>query len=242
MGRAARQDKGHVGGHDTEMREVFQRSKGAKRRINDIDDEIFLEPTPPKRMSPFLNTPKERKEERRKVLRISIQKFRQMEDPEHFLRRSVLINNTLKKVQKEIRDEKQKSFQGYKSCVYRLRPTYDYDITNNCYLQSNEYISMFEDQIPSIDLSEKLVDDDNLLYTGDQISTPLTCNNQLASQCPSKSQQTLVGNSCDRSEVEAKDTLCSSLSDTFNQAGVGKACTDLEDVVFNNLIRALGET
>lgn len=81
--------------------------------------DYFLENPSTKRISPFLNTPKERKEERRKVLKMTVQKLKRIEDPEHFLRRSVLINNTLKKVQKEIRDEKEKSYQGYKSAIYR---------------------------------------------------------------------------------------------------------------------------
>uniref|UniRef100_A0A1B6C7A8 SERTA domain-containing protein n=1 Tax=Clastoptera arizonana TaxID=38151 RepID=A0A1B6C7A8_9HEMI len=46
------------------------------------------------------------KEERRKVLKISINKLKKIEDPESSLRRSVLINNTMKKLQKETREEK----------------------------------------------------------------------------------------------------------------------------------------
>ncbi|XP_014259504.1 probable WRKY transcription factor protein 1 [Cimex lectularius] len=46
------------------------------------------------------------KEERRKVLKISINKLKKIEDPESSLRRSVLINNTMKRLQKEAREEK----------------------------------------------------------------------------------------------------------------------------------------
>jgi len=46
------------------------------------------------------------KEERRKVLKISVNKLKKIEDPESSLRRSVLINNTVKRLQKEARDEK----------------------------------------------------------------------------------------------------------------------------------------
>lgn len=46
------------------------------------------------------------KEERRKVLKISISKLKKIEDPESSLRRSVLINNTMKKLQREAREEK----------------------------------------------------------------------------------------------------------------------------------------
>lgn len=89
------------------------------RKIPKKSIDYILEKPQTKRISPFLNTPKERKEERRKVLKMTVQKLKRIEDPEHFLRRSVLINNTLKKVQKEIRDEKEKSYQGYKSAIYR---------------------------------------------------------------------------------------------------------------------------
>jgi hypothetical protein len=46
------------------------------------------------------------KEERRKVLKISISKLKRIEDPESSLRRSVLINNTMKRLQREAREEK----------------------------------------------------------------------------------------------------------------------------------------
>ena len=46
------------------------------------------------------------KEERKKVLKMSVRKLKQIEDPETFLCRSVLINNTMKRIQAEIRDEK----------------------------------------------------------------------------------------------------------------------------------------
>ena len=46
------------------------------------------------------------KEERKKVLKMSVRKLKQIEDPETFLCRSVLINNTMKRIQAEIREEK----------------------------------------------------------------------------------------------------------------------------------------
>ena len=46
------------------------------------------------------------KEERKKVLKMSVRKLKQIEDPETFLCRSVLINNTMKRIQSEIREEK----------------------------------------------------------------------------------------------------------------------------------------
>ncbi|CAB3384560.1 Hypothetical predicted protein [Cloeon dipterum] len=56
---------------------------------------------------PSMISPKYRlKEERRKVLKISISKFKRIEDHESSLRRSVLINNTMKRLQREAREEK----------------------------------------------------------------------------------------------------------------------------------------
>ncbi|XP_045187857.2 uncharacterized protein LOC123545598 [Mercenaria mercenaria] len=78
-------------------------SNGIKRKaeVTKFDD-VFI---PSKRVSPFLNTPKERKEVRKKVLIISIKKLKELVDPEAFLRKTVLINNTRKRLQTEFREE-----------------------------------------------------------------------------------------------------------------------------------------
>ncbi|XP_013785767.2 uncharacterized protein LOC106469800 [Limulus polyphemus] len=67
-------------------------------------DDAFL---PSRRRVPQLWNPRMRwKDERRKVLKLSLNKLRRIKDPEIFLCRSVLINNTVKHLQKEIREEK----------------------------------------------------------------------------------------------------------------------------------------
>jgi hypothetical protein len=60
------------------------------------------------------------KEERRKVLKISVNKLKKIEDPESSLRRSVLINNTMKRLQKEAREEKlqKQQLQSYPARCY----------------------------------------------------------------------------------------------------------------------------
>lgn len=80
------------------------------------DDLLFGTSSPRNYGSSFCSSGKSRptmisakyrlKEERRKVLKISINKLKKIEDPESSLRRSVLINNTMKRLQKEARDEK----------------------------------------------------------------------------------------------------------------------------------------
>lgn len=80
--------------------------------VDDCDD-IFGPPrtyatgySPPKQRISMISPKYRQKEERRKVLKISINKLKKIEDPEASLCRSVLINNTMKRLQKEARDEK----------------------------------------------------------------------------------------------------------------------------------------
>ena len=40
------------------------------------------------------------------MLKVSVRKLKDIDDPEVFLRRSVLVNNTMKRLQTEIREEK----------------------------------------------------------------------------------------------------------------------------------------
>ena len=61
---------------------------------------------PPKRISPFLNTPKEKKEERRRILKVSIKKLKEIENAELYLRRSLLIHNTVRRLQNEMQLDK----------------------------------------------------------------------------------------------------------------------------------------
>merc|ERR1719414_1681718 len=73
-------------------------------------------------MSPFLNTPKQRRDERRKVLKMAATKLRAIDDPEHFLRRSVLLNNQYKRLRDDMLDEKK---YGYGSCDYLVNMNSD---------------------------------------------------------------------------------------------------------------------
>ncbi|KAL3267351.1 hypothetical protein HHI36_011482 [Cryptolaemus montrouzieri] len=81
--------------------------------IPDDNDDIFGPPrtypngfSPPKNRPSMISAKYRQKEERRKVLKISMNKLKKIEDPEASLRRSVLINNTMKRLQQEAKDEK----------------------------------------------------------------------------------------------------------------------------------------
>ncbi|XP_041353762.1 SERTA domain-containing protein 4-like [Gigantopelta aegis] len=188
-------------------------TRGSKRKLESKDTADDVDHVPCKRISPFLNTPKQRKEERRKVLKLSIQKLKQMEDPENFLRRSVLINNTVKKMQKELRDEKRSCYvpsENRNYSLYKRRPSFDYDVFGSGYLcSSNSH--MFDEPAPT-DESDRITDDmtDTLVHS-------------------------LEGNfSCDAA-------LTPGPLETFSSESQKQIFSDM-DAVFNNLIRALGET
>lgn len=94
----------------------LERARGKMKSppaVADDCDDIFGPPrtyatgyTPPKQRPSMISPKYRQKEERRKVLKISINKLKKIEDPEASLCRSVLINNTMKRLQKEARDEK----------------------------------------------------------------------------------------------------------------------------------------
>ncbi|XP_064487735.1 uncharacterized protein LOC135399928 [Ornithodoros turicata] len=95
----------------------FATNNDLKRKAEDEPADVPREakrPSPcpeevPRRKGPTLWSPRLRwKDERRRVLKISMSKMKRIEDPELFLRRSVLVNNTVKKLQREIRDERQR--------------------------------------------------------------------------------------------------------------------------------------
>uniref|UniRef100_T1ITJ5 SERTA domain-containing protein n=1 Tax=Strigamia maritima TaxID=126957 RepID=T1ITJ5_STRMM len=70
----------------------------------EICDLFFHQPA--KKLSLLFNTKFYYKEERKRILKLSIGKLRQVDDPEVFLRRSVLINNTVRRLHRELREEK----------------------------------------------------------------------------------------------------------------------------------------
>ncbi|XP_045178163.2 uncharacterized protein LOC123538247 [Mercenaria mercenaria] len=107
---------------------------------------------PPKRVSPFLNTPKERKDERKKILKISIKKIKQLDNPETYLRKTVLVNNTMKRLQTELRQEKRRA---KKFPSNNRRHFSGYDLTNNICM-SDTYL--FDDPF-LCGIHEKITDD-----------------------------------------------------------------------------------
>lgn len=157
-----------------------------KRKLRDFvdehaEDEFNLVRPPPKRVSPFLNTPKQRKDERKRILRLSVYKLREMEDPESFLRKSVLINNVLRRLHKEIREEK-RDYSGFglgsaataMSHPYYRPRRFDYDMLNNSHLPTRTAFFFDEPCFPGE--TEKITDDmtDSLVRSLEASSPPLS--------------------------------------------------------------------
>jgi hypothetical protein len=188
---------GHVEGKTSIMAPLG----GLKRKLEDESDcaeaELGLRP---RKISPYLNTPKQRREERRKILRISVQKLRAIDDPELFLRRSVLINNTMKRMQQEIREEKmRKDFYGFTpyGTFIRRRPHIGYDVLNNSYLSPYGH-HIFDDSLslaptPPSDC-DKLAEDaqaDSILHSlsnNDSVSCSISSSNTSSVTSPLTSE------------------------------------------------------
>ena len=127
---------------------------------------------PPKRLSPFLNTPKEKKEERKKILKISIKKLKKIENAELCLKRSLLIQNTVRRLQKELRLDKRT--KSWRNSVKTARMGYRFN-TSTYYMK--KYF-MYDDPVIN-DVNENISDDmtDTLMKNlQEKIGGRLGCN------------------------------------------------------------------
>lgn len=100
----------------------------------------------PRNRPSMISAKYKQKEERRKVLKISVNKLKKIDDPEASLCRSVLINNTVKRLQKENRDEKlQRQQLNY--------PSYDSDSFVKNEMVKHEKTSAEEDRVNNDDVT-----------------------------------------------------------------------------------------
>ena len=114
---------------------AYSSSRGIKRKLSLRDSQVSS--PRPKRISPFHNTPIQRREEKHFLLQLSLCKLRSMENDGSLLFRKVLVNNIRKKVEHELREEKPHSTNHWWS---HLEINVD-DITNNNYeVVSNEHL------------------------------------------------------------------------------------------------------
>ena len=83
-------------------------ASGLKRKLSVTNDTLFADGDDrmAKRISPFHNTPIQKKETKRRILKISMRKMREIDCPETYLRRSVLINNLARSLQDDLKDDK----------------------------------------------------------------------------------------------------------------------------------------
>jgi hypothetical protein len=124
-------------------------------------------PRQPKRISPFHNTPKQRRDEKRRLLKLSLHKLHQIPDPERYLRRSVLINNTARRIQEELNKEKKgcecyspdSTLRDYVHFRRRLAlADCEWETMNNSYLTPGA--NLYDEAWSSpCDADDKLIDD-----------------------------------------------------------------------------------
>lgn len=136
------------------------------------------------------------KEERRKVLKISINKLKKIEDPESSLRRSVLINNTMKRLQREAREEKMQKQQSisssYRSCFA------------SDFLKDDEN-TVDPISVPAVRSTEQLVDITNL----PEVSTVKTTKNSgVGGGSSSSVMEDCLG--CDETMADVTESVLSS--------------------------------
>ncbi|XP_066138939.1 uncharacterized protein [Euwallacea fornicatus] len=172
----------------------------ASSPMDDCDD-IFGPPRAypmayPPRNRPSMISPKyKQKEERRKVLKISLNKLKKIDDPEANLCRSVLINNTMKRLQQETKEEKsQKQQLNYPRCY-----------SNDSYL--NIKTEFMKNEKPSEVVSEfsgsERIEDDFHARLEEEIKhvNATVVSNGFESQTPKKRQFEDMTDECDMHDV-----------------------------------------
>ena len=78
---------------------------------SDVEDDFI--PRPAKRLTMCHNTPKQARDEKKRLLKTSRKKLKQFTHPESNLHRSVLINNVYRKLQSELKQNKPARSYGY---------------------------------------------------------------------------------------------------------------------------------
>ncbi|XP_053392840.1 uncharacterized protein LOC128555209 [Mercenaria mercenaria] len=207
-------------------------SHGIKRKAEEMGfDEAYI---PSKRVSPFLNTPKERKDIRRNILKLSVKKLKQLDDPEAFLRRTVLVNNTMKRLQVELLNEKRRNRENEscdRKCFYGYSEFSKYYMSNFCLLDY-PYLSGEHEKITD-DMTDTLMN--NVL--NDKVDAHSNiCSSQTASlyvsedQHPSRKSSSITESGkdciCQFCLDNRKDIMAKSV-DRYHE--LGRVCKRNED-------------
>lgn len=198
-------------------------------------DSIDYRP-PTKRISPFLNTPKQRRDERRKLFRISLNKLREIDDSEAFLCRSVLISNFARRMQKELKDEK----------LMRYPQSHESNVTSQPWQRATLVAPRYQPTPPphptflddTFMLTEKITDDmsDSLIQTLDALGGNMTSQDEVTSMVTSEQQS-----------VTSQTDLCSGGSNSGLVDSCGMTEKDRQilgemDAVFNSILSMFSDS
>ncbi|XP_053403367.1 uncharacterized protein LOC128545917 isoform X2 [Mercenaria mercenaria] len=235
---------------DVEIAQISTTNHGLKRKVEETYlDEVYI---PSKRVSPFLNTPKERKDKRRKIINISTKKLKQLDDPETFLRRTVLVNNTMKRLQMELREEKlrTKEFKSNKQYYFSGYGVLNDKVMSNSYFVDDPFLSCVHEKITD-DMTDTLmnnvfhdkVDDRPTSYDiceksdimSNKMETLEAESDHVSNNLLDRSEDSLEQCTCDRngnikeSRKECYPSACSENRPNMKEMLVDR-CVDLDEV------------
>ncbi|CAH0560826.1 unnamed protein product [Brassicogethes aeneus] len=157
--------------------------------VDDCDD-IFGPPRtypggycPPKTRPSMISAKYRQKEERRKILKISANKLKKIEDPEISLHRSVLINNIMRHLQQDARDERY-----FKNQLNYPRFDNDHFLNiKNEFIKNESKSSVFDDQdfdtkvALEMNKAKAVLIEENLSLTVPEVHLEAENNNQVTS-------------------------------------------------------------
>jgi len=89
-------------------------STSCKRKLPNEFDSYPVSPPKQRVYSMLHNTPKQHRNESKQMLRMAVKKLRAIDNPETNLCRSVLINNTVRRLRTDIKEQKRNGFQKTK--------------------------------------------------------------------------------------------------------------------------------
>ena len=124
------------------------------------------------------------REERKRVIKICVNKLQTIQDPESYLCKSVLINNTLKSMQREHRDSQKRKLKRQHSSSHddQYCPTKKMHLENSPVTEDNEEEDIHDDislNDSSNPLSSAYYDVNN--YPSDTLDDVILCDNSTAS-------------------------------------------------------------
>ena len=152
------------------------------------------------------------RDERKRVLKLSLAKLRRIDDAESCLRRSVLLNNTLRRLQRDARDEK----------------TSGNSSNNNNVISVEDCSSRLHQQHPAVRLEEEeeIEDNNNQQQTELQMRSLLSCDELPMSSLSGGDLMMENGNQSRAGSIKRRRTSADVTDDLAASLGCGSSSLD----------------